>query len=212
MHPHGRAVRLGSVVLLVGLLLTVSHGSTQGPGESQLPAEIREKQAILLGIQRSIAQLEAELQATQEELRSPRGEGHREELTQRIKTWGERKGHPIKALPSIARIDAKFQNQFGRPVKFLFTDSAGGQYLLSSEEARQACNAGAADGAPTLPSGFFKTINEPTAIRFVEGHGNGHGVGLCQWCTEIRAERGMKAEKMVLAAYPHAKLVYAYEP
>jgi hypothetical protein len=90
MHPHGRAVPLGSVVLLVGLLLTVSHGSTQGPAESQLPAEIREKQAILLGIQRSIALLEGELQATQEELRSPRGEGRREELTQRIKTFGEK--------------------------------------------------------------------------------------------------------------------------
>ena len=97
-------------------------------------------------------------------------------------------------------------------MKFLLTDKTGGQYLLSSEETRQACNAGAADNAPTLPSGFFRTIVEPSAIRFVEGHGNGHGVGLCQWCTEIRAEQGMKAEAIVLAAYPHARLVYAYEP
>ena len=102
MHPHGRAVRLWSVVLLVGLLLTVSHGSTQGPGESQLPAEIREKQAILLGIQRSIAQLEAELQATQEELRSPRGEGRREELTQRIKTFGEKLAQLRESFNGVA--------------------------------------------------------------------------------------------------------------
>jgi hypothetical protein len=102
MHPHGRAVRLWSVVLLVGLLLTVSHGSTQGPVESQLPAEIREKQAILLGIQRSIAQLEGELQATQEELRSPRGEGRREELTQRIKTFGEKLAQLRESFNGVA--------------------------------------------------------------------------------------------------------------
>jgi hypothetical protein len=88
--PRRRAVRLGSIVLLMGLLLSVPRGSAQGPAESQLSADIREKQAILLAIQRSIVQLEGALQTTQEELRSPRGEGRREELTQRIKTLGEK--------------------------------------------------------------------------------------------------------------------------
>lgn len=90
MSPHGRAVRLGALVLLVGLLLSVPRGSAQGPAESPLSADSREKQAILLGIQQSIAQLDGTLQATQEELRSPGGEGRREELTQRIKTFGEK--------------------------------------------------------------------------------------------------------------------------
>jgi len=88
MSPHGRAVRFGSIVLLVGVLLNVPFGSTQGPVDSTPSADIHEKQAILLGIQRSITQLEGALQATQEELRSPQGEGRREELTQRIKTLG----------------------------------------------------------------------------------------------------------------------------
>jgi hypothetical protein len=88
MSLHGRAVRLGSIVLLVGVLLHVPFGSTQGPADRTPSADIHEKQAILLGIQRSIAQLEGALQATQEELRSPQGEGRREDLTQRIKTLG----------------------------------------------------------------------------------------------------------------------------
>jgi hypothetical protein len=88
MSLHGRAVRLGSIVLLVGVLLHVPFGSTQGPADRTPSADIHEKQAILLGIQRSIAQLEGTLRATQEELRSPQGEGRREDLTQRIKTLG----------------------------------------------------------------------------------------------------------------------------
>jgi len=136
----------------------------------------------------------------------------KQEITRRVKIWGERKGHPVKNATAIDRIDPKFVNQFGRPVKYLLTEKAGAMYLLTSEETRQACNAGAADGAPILPSGFFKTVVTANQIQFVEGHGFGHGVGLCQWCSEARAERGMRAEDIVLAAYPHAKLVYAYEP
>jgi hypothetical protein len=86
-NPDAR-LRFGSIELLVGVLLNVPFGSTQGPADSTPSADIHEKQAILLGIQRSIAQLEGALQATQEELRSPQGEGCPEELTQRIKTLG----------------------------------------------------------------------------------------------------------------------------
>ena len=97
-----------------------------------------------------------------------------------------------------------------RPIRFLITDSTGTRYSLSCEETRSACNAGAADGAATLPSGFFKTITEPDQIRFVEGHGWGHGVGMCQWCAEKRAEDGLHHEDIVLAAFPTAVLVRAY--
>jgi peptidoglycan hydrolase-like amidase len=44
----------------------------------------------------------------------------------------------------------------------------------------------------------------------VEGHGNGHGVGLCQYCSEARAEAGMRHEDIVLSAFPSAHLVRAY--
>ena len=61
-----------------------------------------------------------------------------------------------------------------------------------------------------LFSSFVKVITDAENVRFVEGHGFGHGVGLCQWCSERRAEEGMRHEDIVLAAYPHAKLVRAY--
>ena len=82
--------RRGSICLLLGWLLTIPLGFAQPPAEISPWLEGREKQAILLSIHSSIAQLDRDIATTQEELRSPRGEGRRDELTQRIKTLGEK--------------------------------------------------------------------------------------------------------------------------
>jgi stage II sporulation protein D len=131
------------------------------------------------------------------------------ELTRRIKTWGARKDNPIKDMGSLERIDIYLVNQFRRPTRFLITDSRGMCYSLSSEQTRNACNTDAGDG-PTLPSSFCNPVTENDAIAFVEGHGSGHGVGLCQWCAEARAEQGLSAEQILAAAYPKAALKRAY--
>ena len=131
------------------------------------------------------------------------------ELTRRIRSWGAKRNRPEKDLPGLARIDVQYQNQFGRPVRFVFTDTRGARYSLSGEETRWACNADA-NGGPMLPSSFFRPVNEQDLVRFTDGHGWGHGVGLCQWCAEARAEQGVRHEDIVLLAYPRAKLVRAY--
>jgi SpoIID/LytB domain protein len=133
----------------------------------------------------------------------------KDELTRRIRAWGARRGRPEKNMATLARIDIQQVNRYGRPVRFVLTDSRGARYSLSGEETRWACNADA-DGGPILLSSFFKPVNEPNAIRFVDGHGFGHGVGLCQWCTEALADRGMAHEDIVRHAYPGAVLVRAY--
>src|ERR671922_1165172 len=79
-----------SICLLLGWLIAVPQGFAQQPSEISPSLEVHEKQAILLSIRSAIEQLDHEIEATQEELRSPRGEGRREELTQRIKTLGEK--------------------------------------------------------------------------------------------------------------------------
>src|SRR5919201_7016092 len=82
--------RRASIYLLLGWLLAIPQGFAQPPAEILPSLEVREKQAILLSIHSSIEQLDHEIEATQEELRGPRGEGRREELTQRIKSLGEK--------------------------------------------------------------------------------------------------------------------------
>jgi stage II sporulation protein D len=131
------------------------------------------------------------------------------ELTRRIHAFGTRRGHAVKDMAALDRIDILQYNQFGRPVQFVLTDVRGKKYSLTGEETRWACNADA-NGGPTLFSSFFNPINGPGTIRFSDGHGSGHGVGMCQWCAQARAERGMRHEDIVILSYPGSKLVRAY--
>ena len=135
---------------------------------------------------------------------------NKDELTRRIRTWGKRRDRPEKDMARLVRIDVSDVNRFNRPVRFQLTDERGARYSLTSEETRWACNADAPRGGPTLLSAFFKPVNEKDAIRFAEGHGFGHGVGLCQWCTAAMSDKGIAHEDILRHAYPGAVLVRAY--
>jgi stage II sporulation protein D len=133
----------------------------------------------------------------------------KEILTKRFRDFGDRRKRGEKDMETIARVDVQATNPSGRPIRFVVTDVRGEKYSLSGEEFRWAVNTGAPDGAQLLSS-FVKVISDSDRIRFVEGHGWGHGVGLCQWCAEKRATDGLRHEDILLAAYPTAVLVRAY--
>jgi stage II sporulation protein D len=133
----------------------------------------------------------------------------KDELTRRIRAWGARRNRPEKDIGQIARIEVASLNRYRRPVRFIITDARGQQYSLSGEETRTACNMDAKDG-PTLYSSFVTPVSEPQAIRFVEGHGWGHAVGLCQWCCQSMALRGKSHEQILNASYPQSVRVRAY--
>jgi len=132
------------------------------------------------------------------------------EITRRVKAWGVAKKHPIKDIGPVARIDIQGVNQFGRPVRFVIADSAGKKFLLRGELMREAVNTDAPQNAPKIFSSFCKPVDEGANIRFADGHGYGHGVGMCQWCAQAQALKGWNDEAIVLSAYPGAKLVRAY--
>jgi stage II sporulation protein D len=131
------------------------------------------------------------------------------ELTKRFVAFGQRRDHGEKNMGPLARIDIQAVNRFGRPVRFLIQDTRGNKFSLSGEEFRLAVNTNAPEFTQLLSS-FVKIINDSDKVRFVEGHGWGHGVGMCQWCAQSRAEAGLRHEDIVLAAYPTAVLVRAY--
>lgn len=133
----------------------------------------------------------------------------KDELTRRIRLWGERKGRPEKAIGRVERIDVQGVNRSGRPVRFLVTDARGVRFSLSGEDLRWAVNT---DAPPNtgLHSSFCTPVNDADAIRFVDGHGLGHGVGLCQYCAEQQAEGHVRHEQILVNAYPGAKLLRAY--
>jgi stage II sporulation protein D len=131
------------------------------------------------------------------------------ELGRRIRAWGVQHDEPERNIAEVSRVDIQFENKFGRPVRFVVTDSRGVKFSLSGENFRVAFNT-EANGGPTVYSSFFTPVNEATAIRIIDGHGFGHGVGLCQWCAEREAATGVRHEDIAVTAFPGSKLVRVY--
>ena len=135
-----------------------------------------------------------------------------------MRKWGTNHDNSIKNIGAIVDVSINAVNQYGRPSRFLVTDLRDGRqnrYSLFSEEFRAAVNTDAPPAAnpanpTTIYSSFCKVITDSDSIRFVEGHGFGHGVGFCQYCAQRRAELGMSAEEIVEAAYLKSKLIQAY--
>ncbi|MEA2711240.1 MAG: stage sporulation protein [Phycisphaerales bacterium] len=135
------------------------------------------------------------------------------ELTRRLRAYSSKREGREANIGLVAKLDIQSLNRFNRPIRFLATDVNDVRYSFSGEEIRNAINGYATKESPQrLHSSFFKIINEPGSdvIKFVEGHGNGHGVGMCQYCSEARAYAGMRHEDIILSAFPRAKLVRAY--
>jgi stage II sporulation protein D len=134
----------------------------------------------------------------------------KKELTRRFGQWGRNRGRPEQGMAEVRGIEIEQRNRFGRPVRFTVTDAKGTRYSWMAEELRWAVNTQAPAGT-TLNSSFVENIiNDADSIRFLGGHGLGHGVGMCQWCAQARAMTGMRHEDIVTAAYPGAKLKRAY--
>lgn len=137
------------------------------------------------------------------------------ELSKRFAVWAKKKSEqqgqprPELKMQGVARIEQAFVNKLGRPVLFYVTDNANLRFLMRAEDVRLAI-ASEANGGPTVYSGYFNTVNEADRIRFVDGHGFGHGVGMCQWCAQRQALMGWRYEDIVVANYPGTKLIKAY--
>jgi stage II sporulation protein D len=131
------------------------------------------------------------------------------EITRRLRIWGTNNNAPEKSIGDVSRIDILTTNRFGRPESFAVTDNRDYRYRLGSEDLRLGINTDATDGIK-LPSSFCRPVNDNGVIRFTEGHGFGHGVGLCQWCAEEQAAAGESHTQIVLRAYPKAVILAAY--
>ena len=130
------------------------------------------------------------------------------EVTRRMKLWGERRGHPIKKIDRVDRLEIAAKNEFGRPTRFEVVDARGNRYSLIPEEVRWALNTGA-EGT-TVYSGYFEPINNATNIVIGNGRGWGHGVGMCQFTAEAWASQGKDHVEIVTASYPGTTVVRAY--
>jgi stage II sporulation protein D len=128
-----------------------------------------------------------------------------EEITRRLRLWGQRENHPLKNMQTLRRLDIYRSNAVGRPVAFSIEDAAGKKYVISGEQLRIACNVDAPEGS-RLSSSFVTPTVEGGTVRFI-GHGFGHGVGMCQWCAEAQARAGVTYDKIIADAYKGSVLI-----
>ncbi|MHB1157535.1 MAG: SpoIID/LytB domain-containing protein [Phycisphaerales bacterium] len=142
------------------------------------------------------------------------------DLARRFVAWGAANNVPIKNLKDISTVVVVSRNALGRPNRFAVTDSTGKRYILIAESFRQACNFAPTPGnkpdLPPLPadhklkSSFVDISIEGGDVIFSNGHGYGHGVGLCQFGAEAMAEQGHDATQILRFYYPGAKVERAY--
>src|SRR5258708_12947807 len=64
-------------------------------------------------------------------------------------------------------------------------------------------------GTDVMRSTLLTTVKKRGKVFHFEGHGWGHGVGLCQWGARGRALAGETYQKIIDIYYPNVRLVKA---
>lgn len=163
----------------------------------------------------------------------------RDELTRRIRAFGERQHLLVRKIKAVHSIEPAAFNEDGRPSKYKVVEPGGTWYSLSGEELRLACNNSVAaisvagvegmgvgasasvdaqSGLPGLAlvdrktrvhSSDFEVRPSREGLVF-SGRGFGHGVGMCQYCAKGFAERGEEWRTMIARFYPGANVKQLY--
>lgn len=154
----------------------------------------------------------------------------KDELVRRIALFGERNNLPVRNIRDLIRVEVSRSNSTERPAEFRLTEAggAGGRwYTLKAEEFRLACNTDDGPDQTRAKSGgrssSLPPVTRQTRVNssdvevlvdgstvFIRGHGFGHGVGMCQYCTKAMAERGDPWLVILHKFYPGARVVRAY--
>lgn len=105
---------------------------------------------------------------------------------------------PVEGLPDIAILRT---SENGRVVAVRV-----GERVVQGDEIRRAlCFRDTSGRACPLHSNFFTLHREANVMR-VEGHGWGHGVGMCQWGARGMAKAGLGYEAILRHYFPGTEL------
>jgi stage II sporulation protein D len=144
-------------------------------------------------------------------------ERDRQTLSRRLAGYGRHFRLPLRRMALVSRIEWGELNDTGRPARFVIQDVRGSRFTLAAETFRNACNfSSRARGIARLPrrsrlpSSFCRIEIDGSTVRFVEGRGFGHGVGLCQFGAEGMARQGYDASEILSEFYPGADIDRAY--
>ena len=108
---------------------------------------------------------------------------------------------PIKKLGPIERVQIDSRTPQGRAAKIAVFDKRGRKVTISGASLRQALG---------LPSDWFEIEDHKSEVRFTNGRGWGHGMGMCQFGADRLARHGYRYDRILSTYYPGSKLVRCY--
>lgn len=137
------------------------------------------------------------------------------DLARRLAAWAQaNRVASLSRIRSIADIRAAEFNAAGRPVRFSIADERGQRTVLTGEQLRLAANF-KTPGLPELTRSARVHSNDlqfkvSRGIVRIEGRGFGHGVGMCQYCTQGMARRGDHWRTILAEFYPDYEIRRVY--
>jgi stage II sporulation protein D (peptidoglycan lytic transglycosylase) len=138
--------------------------------------------------------------APRSKYRWPTVEISKSELTSKLAS----RGKAIRQLGRIERVSIVERTPSGRPKVFELTGSSGERRRMVAERFRLAV------GSRRLLSANFDVKVSRESVKFINGKGFGHGVGLCQWGMQAMAVGGTPAADILQHYYPTMHLTRAY--
>jgi stage II sporulation protein D len=134
-------------------------------------------------------------------------------LSRRLIAYGqEKRNKALTGLTRLASIDVIDTNANGRAKRVRMLDEMENAVELSAEDFRRAANysgQGLHPPAKPLRSSHLRASFTRSTVNF-EGYGFGHGVGLCQYGSEILSKSGTQHRDILRWYYPGVELVQAY--
>lgn len=109
-------------------------------------------------------------------------------------------------LGNIVSLQVAQRADYGRLRKITLTDGSGKRVTIAADQLRLTLNS---KQTPLL-SNWYTLIDGGNTWRFTDGHGWGHGVGMCQCGGQGMAEQGHDAVAILQYYYPQARLIRAY--
>ena len=113
-------------------------------------------------------------------------------------------------LGGLRTIRVASETSYGRAVWIDVIGPAGKKITIRAEDLRLAVLRSDIPGRDKLYSMNCRLRDHGDEIEFYDGHGWGHGVGMCQWGAQGKAQRGWTAEKILAYYYPGSEIIRRY--
>lgn len=135
------------------------------------------------------------------------------DVSARLRAWGAANGEQTLAkLSEVVSIAPGQVNAFGRPVSIKIVGTRDERVEIPSRKFREAVDFATptlAAPAKVMRSSFITASFSGGGVAF-DGRGYGHGAGMCQYCAQALAQRGVQNEHMLGMFYPGASVVNAF--